>query len=79
MISDIIERVLKETHLFKNIILASKLCVIKASPKSNMVVVWIDIWDSQSSSSAKNIINHYFNIGQFVATIQGTNVNLGIL
>ena len=44
-----------------------------------MVVVWIDIWDSQSSSSAKNIINHYFNIGQFVATIQGTNVNLGIL
>ena len=75
---DYIEGVLKETHLFKDVVLASKLYVIKASPKSNMVVVWVDIWDSQSSSLAKNIINCRFNIGQFVVTVCGTNMSLGI-
>jgi len=73
-----IEGILKETHLFKDIILASKPRVIKASPKSNKAVVWMDIWDSQSGSAAKNIINHLFNIGCFVATIRGTNTNPGI-
>jgi len=60
---DFIEGVLKETHLFKGVMLASKPRVIKASPKSDIVVVWVDIWDSQSGSSTKNIINHRFNIG----------------
>ena len=55
-----IESVLKELHLIKNVVLASKPHVIKASPKSNMVVVWVDIWDFQSGSSAKNIINQIF-------------------
>ena len=41
-----IEGVLKETHLFKDVILASKPYVIKVSPKSDMAVVWMDIWDS---------------------------------
>ena len=41
-----IKGVLKETHLFKDATLASKPCVIKASPKSNKAVVWVDIWDS---------------------------------
>jgi len=59
---DYIEDVLKEIHLFKDVMLASKLCIIKASPKSDMAVVWVDIWNSQSSSLAKNIINHCFNI-----------------
>jgi len=40
---DVIEAVLKELHLFKDAILASKLCVIKASPKSDKAVVWVDI------------------------------------
>ena len=44
--SDFIEDVLKETHLFKGVVLASKPCIIKASPKSDMAVVWVDIWDS---------------------------------
>jgi len=59
---DFIEGVLQETYLFKGIVLASKPCIIKASPKSDMAVVWVDIWDSQSGSLAKNIINHHFNI-----------------
>ena len=60
---DYIKGVLKEIHLFNGVALVSKPCVIKVSPKSDMAVVWVDIWDSQSGSSAKNIINHCFNIG----------------
>ena len=60
---DYIESILKETYLFKDVILASKPYVIKTSPKSNIAVVWVDIWDSQSGSSVKNIINCCFNIG----------------
>jgi len=56
--SDFVKSVIKESHFFKDIILASKPCIIKASSKSDMAVVWIDIWDSQSSSVAKDIINH---------------------
>jgi len=37
--SDIIEGVLKDSHLFKDAILASKPCIIKASPKSNKAVI----------------------------------------
>ena len=48
MTPDIIEGVLKDSHLFKDMILASKPHIIKASPKSNKAVVWVDIWDFQS-------------------------------
>ena len=75
---EIVEGVLKESHLFNDIMLASKLCIIKASPKSDMTVVWVDIWDSQSGSLVKNIINQWFNIGQYIATIHSTNMNLGV-
>jgi len=57
MSPDIIKGVLKELHLFKDVTLASKPHIIKALPKSDRAVVWVDIWDSQSSSCAKNIIN----------------------
>ena len=62
MSPDIIEGVLKESHLFKDATLASKPHVIKASPKSDRAVVWVDIWDSQSGS-CENIINCRFNVG----------------
>ena len=75
---DFIKDVLKESHLFKDIILASKPCIIKTSPKSDIAVVWIDIWDSQNGFLTKNIINCFFNIGWFIVTIRGMNMNLGI-
>jgi len=40
---DIIKSVLKETHLFKDAVLASKPHVIKASPKFNKAVFWVNI------------------------------------
>ena len=42
---NIIKGVLKKLHLFKDVMLASKPCIIKASPKSDMAVIWVDIWD----------------------------------
>ena len=40
---EIIEGILKESHLFEDIMLVLKPCIIKVSPKSDSVVVWIDI------------------------------------
>jgi len=40
---EVIEDVLKDSHFFENVVLASKPQVIKVSPKSNMAVVWVDL------------------------------------
>ena len=73
-----IERVFKNTHIFNNIVLASKPRIIKVLLKSNMAIIWIDIWDAQSSSKAKSLINQRFNVGRFIITIHGANINLGV-
>jgi len=41
--SENIEHILKNNHIFNNIVLASKLYIIKVSSKSDMAIVWIDI------------------------------------
>jgi len=76
--SNDIELVLKQNQIFNNISLASKPRVIKMLPKSDMSIVWIDIWDVQSGSNAKMLINRCFNIGKYIATIQGANMNPGV-
>jgi len=43
---DYIEGILVKSHLFKDMTLALKPRVIKASPKLDKAVVWVDIWDS---------------------------------
>jgi len=40
-------------YIFNGITLVSKPRVIKALSKSDMTVVWVDIWDAQSSTKAK--------------------------
>ena len=72
--SKIVEQILQFTYIFNNVILVSKPRVIKASPKLDMTVIWIDIWDVQSGSKAKSLINRCFNIGNYIATIQNTNM-----
>ena len=64
-----IEMILKQNHIFDNISLASKPRVIKVSPKSDMSIVWLDIWDVQSGSNAKMLINRCFNVGNYITTI----------
>ena len=44
-----------------------------------MLIIQIDIWDVQSGSKAKCLINRCFNVGRYIATICGANVNLSIL
>jgi len=73
-----IETILKQNHIFNNISLASKPRVIKVSPKSDMSIIWLDIWDIQSSSNAKMLINRYFNVGNYITIIRGANMNPGI-
>ena len=73
-----IKIILWQNHIFDNVTLASKLKVIKASPKSNMAIVWIDIWDVQSGQNAKMLINRCFNVSNYIATIRGTNMNPGV-
>ena len=43
--SDNIESIFKKLHLFKDVMLVSKLRIIKALPKSDIAVIWVDIWN----------------------------------
>ena len=76
--SNLIESFIKISHIFNNINFASKPHITKVSPKSDMAIVWLDIWDLQSSSVAKKLINYCFNIGSSIATIKGANMNPNI-
>ena len=76
--SDKVERILKNNHIFNDVVLASKPRIVKISPKLNIAIIWINIWDAQNGSKAKSLINQRFNVGRFISTIQGTNMNPGI-
>ena len=41
--SDFVETVIKSSHIFNDLSLTSKLRIIKASPKSDIAIIWIDI------------------------------------
>ena len=73
-----IENVLKQNHIFDNISLASRPRIIKVSPKSDMAIVWIDIWDVQSRRNAKLLINQCCNVGNYIATVRGATMNPGV-
>jgi len=77
--SEVLETVIKSTHIFNNINIAPKPCIVKVSPKFDMVIVWIDIWNSQSGITAKTLINRYFNVSSYVITIYSANMNSGVL
>ena len=41
--SDEIENILKNTHIFNDVVLVSKPRIIKVSPKSNIAIIWVNI------------------------------------
>ena len=41
-----IEKIIKENHIFNNVILASGPRIIKVLPKLDMLIIWINIWDA---------------------------------
>ena len=53
--ADKVEKILKNNHIFNNIILASKPRVIKVSPKLDMSIVWIDI----GIASLDKVVNEF--------------------
>jgi len=75
----VVEDIIKQNQIFDNIVLMSKLYVIKVFPRLDIAIVWLDIWDIQSSSKTKGLINQYFNVRNYIATIRRINMNLGVL
>jgi len=43
---EVVKSIIKSTHVFKNIHIASQPYIIKVSSQSNMTIVWIEIWNS---------------------------------
>ena len=74
----IIEDIVKQNQIFNNIMLISKLYIIKISLRSDMIIVWLDILDIQSSSKARGLINQCFNVENNITTIRGANMNPGV-
>ena len=75
---DVVEDIIRKNHIFNNVTLASRPHIIKVSPKSDMAIVQINIWDVQSSFKVKELINRCFNIGRFISTMYNANINLSI-
>jgi len=73
--SNIIENIIKYIYIFNNIMLVSKPHIIKILFKSDMAVIWINIWDFQSNSNTKMLINKCFNIRSYITMICSTNMN----
>ena len=69
IIPDSIKFIIKSNYLFNNLSLILNPRAVKASPKSDIVVIWIDVWNNQSSKNNKMLINRCFNIGQQIIII----------
>jgi len=67
--SNVIEEIIKDTYIFNDIVLVSHVHIIKMFPKSDIAVIWVDIWDSQNDTKAKCLINRCLNIGHYITTI----------
>jgi len=67
--SDNIKVIIKANHIFNDLSLIVKPRVIKTSPRSDIAVIWIDVWDTQSRKNGKMLINRCFNIRRHIATI----------
>jgi len=77
--ADVMEKIIKDNHIFNNMVLVLRPRVIKVLLKSNMSIIWIDIWNAQSGVKAKELINRCFNVGSYIATICDANMNSGVL
>ena len=73
-----VKTIIKQNHIFNNVTLASKPRVIKFLPKLYIAIIWINIWDAQSGTKAKSLINRCFNVGSFITIIRGANANPGV-
>jgi len=56
--ADMIERVLQLTHIFNNIVLISKPHIIKVSPKSDMIVIYVHGFMCVKCNGSHKVKNH---------------------
>ena len=73
-----VKTIIKNNYIFMNITIISRPRVIKIFPKSDIAIIWLNIWDIQSKSKAKGLINRCFNIGSYIPTIKEVNMNLEV-
>jgi len=71
---DVVKTIIMNNHIFNNITIALRPRVIKIFSKLDMAIIWLDIWDIQIRSKAKELINRYFNIGSYIAIIREANI-----
>jgi len=43
MMADVVETILRNNHIFNNIVVALKLKIMKVLPKLDIVIIWLDI------------------------------------
>ena len=77
--SEEVKSILKVNYIFNNIVLTFKLRIIKVLLKSDMAIIWINIWDIKNGSNMKKIINRCFNVGSFITTVHSVNMNPRVL
>ena len=70
-----LDNVIKKNHIFNNIVLASRSHIIKISLRLDMAIIWVNIWNVQSNSKAKGLINRCFNIESYITTVKDANMN----
>ena len=75
---DVVESIIKNNYIFNNITIVSRPRVIKVLPRLDIVIIWLNIWDMQSSHRAKGLINRCFNIRSYIVIIWEANMNLRV-
>ena len=68
---NVVKSIIKSNHIFNNITIVSRPKVIKVLLRLDMGIIWLDIWNIQSSSRVKGLINRYFNFRSYIAMIWG--------
>jgi len=43
--TDVVKNIIKNNHIFNNITITSKPKIIKVLPRSDMAIIWLDIWN----------------------------------
>ena len=50
ILANIVKTIIKKNYIFNNILIVSRPCIIKVLPKSDMVIIWLDICITISES-----------------------------
>jgi len=77
--ANVVESIIKSNHIFNNIAITLRSYIIQVFSKSDMVIIWLDIWDVQSGNNIRGLINRCFNVESHIATIRGANMNPEVL